>query len=207
MSGCETWRKIPDTVYNTVHDTCWDINFGSTDCNCLDGRKRRGEILVFWNGKSYFDTASVIAMTFRNYYVNDIGVTGTRTLTNVGKNTWDFSANLSLTYPSAGGTATWTSTRVNKLTQVGSAFYYYVTGSASGVSRKGANYTISITSPLVVTALPWPLGCQYIESGGLTVTVSSFSFPIYVTFGTAVGTCNNDATATIDGNTYKFSQQ
>lgn len=210
--GCETFRKF-DTTINSTLDTALDIFFGNSDCTCTDGRTRRGHILVFWNGKGYFDSASSITMTFNNYYLNDIGISGTRTLTNAGKLTsgnqaWNFTAALTLTYPSGGGTATWNSTRVNVLKQVGSAWYYAVTGSASGTSRKGATYNINITSPLYVTALPWWLGgCKYIESGQLTVNVSSFSYPIYVNFGTAIGTCSNAATATINSVTFNFTQQ
>lgn len=206
LSGCESYRKF-DTVIGSQTDTALDIFFGNTDCNCLDGRMRRGHIFVFWNGKWYFDTASTITMTFKNYYVSDIGVTGTRTLTNVNSNTWNFNANLTLTYPSGGGTATWNSSRVNTITTIGSKQYWSVTGTASGTSRKGSTYNITINTPLNITLLPWWLGgCPWIEAGKLTVTVSSFSYPIYVTFGTGAGNCNAQATATIDGNTYNFSQ-
>lgn len=205
LSACWNVRKIPDTLYQSVHDTCWDINFGPTDCLCSDGRKRRGEVLVFWNGKPYFDSNSVILMTFRNYYVNDIGVSGTRTLTNNGSNTWGFTANLTLTYPNGGGTATWASTRSNTIQTISAIPYWVVSGSANGTTRKGNSFTITITSPLYATVVPgWLGGCYWIEAGKLTITVSSFTYPIYVDFGT-VGSCDAAATATINSKVYNFT--
>lgn len=202
-----------DTVINSVTDSLLDVFFGNNDCTCTDSRTRRGHILIWYKPGGYFTQGDTIGMGFKNYYVNDIGVTGTRQLINVGKDTtgmytWSFSASLTLTYPNSGGTATWTSGRTNTLTNVSGNWYYSITGSASGTSRKGASYNISITSPLYVTALPlWLGGCQYIESGQLTATVSSFSYPIYVTFGTGIGSCNNKALATINGVTFNFTQQ
>ena len=215
-SGCET-ISTRDTVINSVKDTLYDIFFTNNDCSCNDGRTRRGHILVWCHPGQYFNQGDTIGMSFKNYYITDIGVTGTRQLVNVGKAdtsgnfTWSFNASLTLTYPNGGGTATWSSARTNTLTNVSGTWYYSITGSASGTSRKGATYNISITSPLYVTAFPWwdpkyP-GCKYIESGQLTINVSSFTYPIYVTFGSGIGSCNNKAVATINGVTYNFTQQ
>jgi hypothetical protein len=52
------------------------IRFGPTDCECLDGRKRRGTILVSYNNQ-YNDTNSTHTITFDNYYVNGNRLTGT----------------------------------------------------------------------------------------------------------------------------------
>lgn len=213
MSGCETIRKIlPDTNINGV-DSAIDVTFPANGCICGDGRTRAGHIIIYWNGGGYFQQGSVIGMTFKNYSVNNIGVSGTRTLTNVGTDsaglyTWSFSANLTLTYPNNGGTATWISNRTNTLTKVGGIWYYEVTGSANGYSRKGPSYpyTISITSPIYVTAFPWWLGgCAYIESGKITVAVTGLP-TIYVSFGTALGTCSNAMPVTVNGTTYNLIQ-
>jgi hypothetical protein len=216
MAGsCETYRKF-DTTINSQLDTAIDISFGNVDCVCLDGRKRRGHILVFWNGKTYFDPASVIEMTFKNYYLDDNGIAGTRTLTNTGANSWEFNAALTITYANS-QTATWNSTRYYSLSTVNSVLYAVCTGpvtgyAASGTGRNGGTYNITITSALYVTA-PWWLSfafCPYIEAGAVTVNVSSFSYPIYVNFGSASALGSNDchagATATINGNNYSFNQ-
>src|SRR5581483_12222404 len=211
LSGCETIIRNHDTVVNSQTDSLIDINFGPTDCTCLDGRKRRGHIFVWYVPGAYWVQGQTIGMTFKNYYVNDIGITGVRTLTNVGVDsanlhTWSFSANLSLTYPNNGGTATWISNRTNTLTKVGGNWYYYVTGSASGVSRKNVAYSINITSPIVVTAWPWWLGgCAFLESGTVTINVTNLP-TITASFGTAVGTCSSALTVTINSHTYNLTQ-
>jgi hypothetical protein len=216
QSACENISRR-DTMNHG--DSLVDIFFGNSDCTCLDGRKRRGHIIVYWPvANHYIDSGANIGMTFYNYAVNDIGVSGTRTLTNTGKNlqgsqSWSFNANLTLTYPNGGGTATWTSQRTNVLTQNNNIWYFSITGTASGTSRKGSTYTINITSPLYFQ-VPYQLihtnpnpSCSYIESGQLTINVSSFSYPIYVSFGVALGQCSSDATATINGVPFNFSQQ
>ncbi len=217
MSGCETLSGR-DTLGSA--DTLIDMFFGNSDCICLDGRKRKGHIICYWpKTQHYTDSGASINMTFYNYAVNDIGVTGTRTIVNTGRNTqgsqsWNLSANLTLTYPNNGGTATWVVTnRTNVLAQTGGVWYFQMTGAASGTSRKGATYSITVTSPLYVVVPSWLIpanaghDCSYIEYGQLTATVSSFSYPIYVSYGTTLGTCNNAATATINGVTFNFTQQ
>ncbi len=209
MSSCETFSKR-DTLNH--QDSLIDCFFGNTDCACGDGKTRRGHIIVYWSkGYHYFDSGAVINMTFYNYYVNDIGVTGLRTLTNIGKTnagnqSWSFSANLVLTFPNNGGQLTWNSTRTNVLTNVSGTWYYYVTGSANGTTHDGHNFSITIGSPLVVTALPWWFfGCAFIESGTLNITVTSLP-NIGVTFGTGVGNCNNTMTVTVNSHTYNLQQ-
>src|SRR6202000_120604 len=51
------------------------IRFGPEDCVCLDGRKRRGTIIVYYNGE-YTDTNQVHKITYSNYFINDNEVTG-----------------------------------------------------------------------------------------------------------------------------------
>ena len=53
------------------------IRFGdNVDCVCSDGRKRRGNISVSYNG-SYIDTGSVHTIEFDNYFVDGNQLTGT----------------------------------------------------------------------------------------------------------------------------------
>ncbi|HTB31269.1 MAG TPA: hypothetical protein VK808_04535 [Bacteroidia bacterium] len=216
-SNCTvTWSSKDTGIGGT--DTMY-VNFGSTPVECNDYRWRQGEIIVYWKQatgtliQSYFDSSSVITMTFKNYAVgslksNMIGIAGTRVWTNTGTNAlleenWSFAANLTLTYSNA-QTATWNSTRTNTLVQIGGIYYYMITGSASGTDRSNVGYSLNITSPLYVTATPWWLGgCAWIESGVLTVNVTGATYPISVNFGT-VGSCDANAVATINGYNYPF---
>lgn len=200
LSTCATVLKR-DT--NSKLDSLLDINFGSTDCLCSDGRLRRGHILVWYQPKNYFTLGDSVVMSFKNYYVNDIGVTGVRRLTNTSSTTFHFTASLSLTYPLGGGTATWNSTRTDSIKTIASVTYVSVTGGANGVSRKGTSYNITITSPVYVTALPPFLGgCPYFEAGNITVALPTYN--IALKYGKGVGTCSDTATATISAGTTTY---
>jgi hypothetical protein len=208
-----------DTVIGGNKDTLIDIYFTGS-CVSPDGRTRKGHILVYWNGKGYFDSAASITETWKNYSftqawsTNTIGVTGSRTLTNIGKDSagdhsWSFSANLTLTY-STGGTATWTSNRTNILTKVGKVWYYVINGNANGVSKSGVSYTLTITSPLYYTAywiniLSGNPTCDCFEAGTVELTRTGKKYPLYLTFTSGVGNCNHTATATINGNNYNIT--
>jgi hypothetical protein len=198
------------------------VNFGSSPVQCNDGRWRQGEIIVYWNKNSapsawyaYVDSGNTVNMTFNNYFVgkassNMNGIKGTRAWKNMGYNAlgevnWDFNAALTLTYPT-GQTATWNSTRNNTLVYVSGVYYYEITGSAYGTARNGVGYTLTITSPLYVTALPWWVngGCAWIESGTVTVNRTTNTNVLTINFGT-IGTCDDIATATLNGNTYTIT--
>jgi len=217
---CGTWSKR-DTVIGTATDTLIDIYFTGS-CVSPDGRTRKGHILVFWNGKGYFDSAASVTETWKNYSIycpssgNTIGVTGSRTLTNLGKDSlgdhsWSFNANLTLNY-STGGSCTWNSSRTNILQKISGVWYYIITGSANGTSKSGVAYTLSITSPLYWTAYwlnggGWWLGgkyCDCIESGQIELTRTGKTYPLYLTFTSGVGHCSHTATATINGNNYNI---
>lgn len=225
FTACGVARKVVDTnitigsvTYTT--DTLWDIAFSGT-CVSPDGRTRKGHILVCWTGKGYFDSATTISETWKNYSVttlsgNTIGVTGYRTLTNIGKDSagdhsWSFNASLALTY-STGGSCTWNSSRTNILQYNSSlaTWFYVITGSANGTSKSGVAYTLSITSPLYWTAY-WLNGgwlggkfCNCIEQGQVELTRTGKTYPLYLTFTSGLGKCACTATATINGNNYNI---
>lgn len=211
-----TWAKDTGNGMDTMY-----INFGVNPVKCNDGRWRQGEIIVYWPGKdgsllqTYFDSGSVISMTFKNYeagnsQVNMIGVVGTRSWTNIGNNAlneqnWSFNANLTLTYYGDNNkTATWISKRTNTLVEVNGVYYYEITGEAYGTDRNGVGYTLTIETPLYVTALPWWLGgCAWIESGTISVNLTNVANTLNINFGN-LGTCDDVATATIGNNTYTY---
>jgi hypothetical protein len=174
------------------------VDFGPTNCLCADGRYRRGKILVSYTG-AYADSGSVRTIGFDNYYQNDNKVTGTRTVTNMGRNGLGqpyFNVTVSGSVTRPDGTIitgnwnrvrTWTqgfSTPINWLDDV-----YEITGSGS-ITRPAGTVGISIASPLVVA-----LNCGYIEAGtivyslpsGLTRTLNYGNTPV----------CDNIATLTL----------
>ncbi|HTB07873.1 MAG TPA: hypothetical protein VK806_13055 [Bacteroidia bacterium] len=212
MTGCATWTGDSSATTDSLI-----ISFPGS-CTSPDGRIRKGDIIVYWNkGTDYFDSGAVINMTFRNYSFTNrrgevIGVTGTRTHTNLGRNmsgdqSWGVNANLTLTY-ATGGTATWTANRVHTLMHSTNFYYYSITGTASGTSKSGVAYNINITSPLIRAAnwinsvLYSTSPCYCIEAGSLTVSRTGKKYPLYLTYTSGLGNCDYTAAATINGNTY-----
>ncbi|HSY77947.1 MAG TPA: hypothetical protein VK890_13860 [Bacteroidia bacterium] len=218
MGTCGSWVGDSSATTDTI-----DIHFAG-GCVSPDGRVRKGDIIVYWTkGKNYFDSGASITETWKNYSITSLSgltmaIAGSRTLTNIGKNdsgdhSWSFNASLTLTYSgSTTGTATWNSNRTNVLTKIGSVWYYVITGGASGVSKSGVSYSLTINSPLYWTAYwlnkGWLTGTKYcdcFESGTVELTRSGKTYPLYLTFTSGVGNCAHTATATINGNNYNIT--
>src|SRR5688572_14694538 len=73
-----------DSVNKTNPDTI-TIDFGASNCLCADQRYRRGKIIVTYMG-FYKDSLATRTIGFDNYFVNDNQVTGSKTITNKGRN-------------------------------------------------------------------------------------------------------------------------
>lgn len=168
--GCATVTKSGDSII---------IDFGSSNCICLDGRTRRGKIIVTYSG-NYMDSNSVHTITFDNFYQNDNKVTGTKTVTNTGHNssgqpTYNISVNGSITL-AGGGTIsaiwnrvrTWTAGYNTPLDFTDDV--YSISGTGTLVRANGAHIAVDIpvSTPLVLAA-----GCKYIEAGTITFTLSN----------------------------------
>jgi flagellar hook assembly protein FlgD len=119
----ETGARVEDALggcvkvtLDTANTTCTlTIDFGTLNCDCPDGRKRRGKILATWNGK-YRDKNTVVNVTFDNYFVNDNQIKGTHKTTNLGYNTaqhlvYKIEVDGSIVKAGNGGTIYWKSTR------------------------------------------------------------------------------------------------
>lgn len=197
-------------------DTTWpkvmEIDFGTVNCTGIYGINRRGKLVVTLTGR-YRDVGTTLTIQPQNYYVNDIKVEGTKTISNDGYNTsnhLEFSVNVvngKLIYPS-GGVATWATTRINEWIEGDSTSLfsdgfpgicddvYLIRGIASGVDQGGNSYTVTITSPLRKE-----ICCRWLVSGTLKIVPNGLDSRI-VDFGT--GACDNQATVTINNNTFNI---
>ncbi|MBI1837517.1 MAG: hypothetical protein HYR91_09665 [Flavobacteriia bacterium] len=179
------------------------IDFGTVNCQCNDGKNRRGKILVSYQGH-YRDSASVHTITFDNYFVNDNQILGTKTVTNNGHNangnlTYSIHVNGQVIKANNGGTITWLSDRIREWTVGENTLtwaddVYSITGNGSGTSASGVAYTINITTPLVRALI-----CHWFESGVVDVTPSGLPTRT-INYGTSG--CDANATVTINGTTY-----
>ena len=183
------------------------IDFGSSNCLCLDNRNRRGIIRIIHFG-NIITPGSYRTVTFSNFYVNDHQIEGVHTITANGQNSagnwnWTITAqNMKITRPN-GKFHSWNSTRNREMIAgTGTPFLRYddvflITGTANGSNINGNNYVANITD-----ALRKEGSCKWIVKG--IVQIFPDNKPIRtLDFGT--GSCDDQATVTINGNTYNIT--
>ena len=199
-----------DSVIITIDNTdpaTWpktitiDFGTGVTSNNI----ERKGKILVTVDG-SYGLAGTSWIITFDGYEYNGYKVEGTKTVIFEGTNDLQqlyFSIsvkNAKITWPD-GKKFTWNSERQRTWTNVALLNPYdntfEITGTANGVNTDGVAYSISITSPLLVSP-----GCNNIKQG--TLVISTEGNPD-VTLDYGDGTCDNMATISV-GNASKEIQ-
>jgi hypothetical protein len=200
ISGCTTV-----TIDTTGGGRTMVIDFG-TGCTGNDGRTRTGKINVSMTGR-YHDKGTVKTISFDNYTVNGYAIEGTKTVTNEGKNA---DGHPYFTIKVTGGkittpdkkVITWESSRVREWTKgydTKTPFddEYSISGTADGVNRNGKSYTAVISDPLQVH-----IGCRWIESGTLTLKPEDKAARS-IDYGN--GSCDNEATVTINNKTYNIT--
>lgn len=208
---------VRDTASATKKIT---VYFGNRTCQ--DGRVRSGALkFSYTNGQRYRDSGVVITVTPINYVVDGYAVTGTKTITNLGRINgnfrWNIVANLSL-YNSANPAAiTWSCNRTKELLNTATVYNgpnlpiswanakIGVTGSANGTSSNGTSYSAVIQSQLVrdFTCAPDPARPHRHPFISGVVDFTPGNKPTRtVNFGN--GTCDLNATVTVNGNTYNF---
>ncbi len=187
------------------------VNFGTTNCTCSDGRNRRGSLIITFTGH-YRDSGSVKTITPVNYFVNDNQITGTKTITNNGHNAanhlvYSIYANIQVIKANGAGTIMWQSTRQREwLLGEATPFNwlddkYSVTGNASGATANGNAFTSIITTALIKD-MTCSANRKHFVSGVITHTPSGKATRT-IDFGN--GTCDDQATVTINGNTYNIT--
>lgn len=185
------------------------VNFGSTNCMCNDGRNRRGSIVLSFTGK-YRDSLTVVTVSPQNYFVNDNQVAGSKTITNKGHNAanhlvYEINANMTITKANSGGTITWTSTRQREWiagegTIAWSDDMYSITGTASGTTSNSNTFSSVITSPLIRNM---SIGCRKHFVQGVLEHTPGGKATRTIDYGN--GACDDQATVTINGNTYTIT--
>lgn len=179
------------------------VDFGTENCTALNGRMRRGRLLVTFTGP-YAQPGTLITITPQDYYVNNDHVTGSKTVTNMGLDDnghpyFDVVVDGTLT----AGDGSWAATHQAHRTRTWIAGHdtpgilddvYLITGGGSGVARNGVAYTVAITEGLRVA-----VACPFITAG--TVDIAPASGPTWtVDYGS--GACDATFTVTVIGQTY-----
>ncbi len=179
------------------------IDFGTTNCLCNDGRLRRGKIIITYTGK-YRDSGSVKTIGFDGYYVNNNQVLGTKTVTNMGRNSsgqlyYNIAVNGMMILNTTGDTVKHVASRVRtwvngESTTLLSDDEYRITGSGTNTRASGKVVNYNITSALLVA-----LNCNWIKEGTIAITPAGASAARVLDFGT--GTCDDQATISYNGKT------
>lgn len=182
------------------------VNFGTTNCTCLDGRERRGMLIMSFTGR-YRDSLTLITITPQNYFVDNNQIIGTKTIKNKGHNAahhlvYEINANISVIKASGAGTVTWQSTRQREwISGEGTPQWnddvYSITGSANGTSATGNSFSSVITSPLIRNMAA---GCRRHFTQGTLEHTPGGKATRYIDYGN--GACDDQATVTINGTTY-----
>lgn len=204
LSTCATVTITPDS---TGTGGVASVDFGSSNCLCLDNHYRRGVIDFTYTG-AYSDSGTVITTSFDNYYVGKdtslmFKVTGSKVVTNNGQNAsghthFTINVNGHLT-DAAGRNMDWTSVRDREWISGESTLNwqddeYLITGNAQGTNFEGNSYTMNITQ-----ALDIDFSCNWIKEGVFDLTPTGKPTR---TFNYGNGTCDNQASITVNGTTF-----
>jgi hypothetical protein len=202
INSCPTVTFTPFDLTTYPKDVV--IDYG-TYCLGNDGVIRSGRILAHLTA-SYIDSGSVTTVTFDNYYVNTHHITGTEVITNLGINSnnnhvYGVTITNGNLY-SIDGVSVYNSTQQREWIQGDSTLLdptddvYLVTGTASGTTTDGTAYSLTIITPLQVA-----VGCAWIESGIIDITIPN-NPTIRIDYGS--GACDNAAVVTCGGYTFNI---
>ncbi len=194
--------------------TTLTIDFGTAGCIGNDGRFRKGKIVTVLSGP-WRDSGTVVTINPDNYSVDGYKVSGTKTIENKGRINGNLTYDVDVTngqiiYPT-GDTATrdsdvtyeWIAGESTTFMSHGTAGIlddiYLIRGNYTGVDRNGLPYTANTT-----TDIRKELSCKWPVSGGLDITPQGLPTRS-VDFGN--GTCDDDATVTVNNFTIAFDMQ
>lgn len=168
------------------------IDFG-TGCTGPNGFTKKGKIIIAMSNP-LTDVGATREISFENFYVNDVAISGTKTLTNSGLNTsgnLDISvvANLTMTNSAGSRTKSFTHNRewIGHATCDTADDEFKITGSGSVSRSDGKNRFYSIT-----TAVHIKSSCRYPVAG--IVDFGTKKLGATLDYGT--GTCDEFATLT-----------
>ncbi|RPD40057.1 hypothetical protein EG028_15475 [Chitinophaga barathri] len=179
------------------------IDYGA-GCTDSRGRSRKGKINVVIS-KMFWQTGATATITFTNYFVNNIKVEGTQTVTNLSSNGgFGYSYTIEggkLTYPDA-SVVRYSGTRTLQQKEGGGTLSilddaYELTGNAK------LEDSTSSANILIKTPLHRKISCQWIDKGELSVTVNAHTASIKY----GEGTCDNKAILTVGDKTKEITMK
>jgi hypothetical protein len=202
--GAPTITRGSQTITLTGVTQKITIDFGAAGLTGKHGNMLKGKIIVDLDLRTLV-LGSSRTITYENFTINDISVTGSNKITFGGPTTdkhlfWIITGENVITLAD-GKSLTWKAERRLEFTGGLTNFWgesYILTGSASGINAEGKAYSITIdaSNPLIGSTL-YP----YITKGSVTITIGQSTGVI--DYGD--GTQDNKATLTYSGVTYDFT--
>ncbi len=217
---CETWTILgaiggtvaPNVSLDTIINASgffqngpvtFQIDYGIIGCIGSDGVYRKGKINIT-TAKKWKQYGNTITVDLVGYKANTVSYSGQVKITRVDSvtlttdviNGYCTSGTWNIEYA-----ATKTMKQIAGFSTKGDASddIYSITGSSSGKNREGRTFTTTITNPLIKKT-----NCKWLSSGTLELTPNGFAART-VDFGS--GTCDDDATFTVNGQTISFKLQ
>jgi hypothetical protein len=202
---------LADICANTVvtHDESAKkitVDFGA-GCTSPNGVTRKGKVLLAYSGTNFLFPGSSIVTTFDGYEVNGLKVQGTRTITNAGIDLINSKVTLNvkiengvITWPD-NSSVTYSSNQVRQVTLGSAGYEVSATGTASGISRKGFEYTATVTESLIIKEDCARTGVYVPSSGVLSFTFLGITAS--VDYGS--GTCDKVVVVTYPGGTKELT--
>lgn len=201
-----TCATVGVDTFSTPH--VLTIRFGDKNNTCLDGRTRRGTIIVKYMG-NYSDTAQVHTITYDNYYINGNQLRGSVKTVKVdttitGDWYYKVQVNDSLNMspdPLKSQYIVWSGNLVRKWTQGKTTGergddVFSISGNAVLTRPNGHVFGCDIAVPL-----QFALNCDYAESG--VVNVTGYEGVRVLNYG--AGSCDNTAQLNINVHIYQLT--
>ena len=174
------------------------LDFGE-GCENADGITRSGKIMISFTDPRHV-AGAVITTTFEDYMVNDIGIEGTRTLTNISDGTERQRAfevtieNGRITFPDGSfRTFEGSRERVWDFDESSREVTLTVTGTMSGINRNGEDFINDITEALVYKNSCRRVGTKVAISGERSLARAGLTY--LINYGE--GECDNAVTVTL----------
>ncbi len=185
------------------------IRFGNQNCECADGRTRRGSIVISYNGR-YLDTNQVHTITYNNYYLNDNRISGWVKVTRVDTTVvgdWYYkvqvndSMNMNPGDPINSKFIVWNGNLLRRwvggsATNERSDDYFSVSGMATLTRPNGHVFNFNISTPL-----QFGIGCDFAQSG--VVNVTGYTGNRVLNYGT--GACDAAAQLNVGVHVYQLT--
>ncbi|MCX6148353.1 MAG: hypothetical protein NTW25_14050 [Candidatus Kapabacteria bacterium] len=180
--------QLPDcatVTFDSVKKTVL-IDFGSKNCLCKDGRYRRGQILFTFTGV-WKSVGSSVTVAVSNYFIQDMEVKGSKTISFLSPTSINITVSNAIKQ---------TKGMLTKNVNIDDE--YEITGSSSGINRKGVGFSVVISNenPLVKK-----LSCLIKDFVSGIITISNNKGSTMVVNFNPDGSydCNKNAVVTLNG--------